>query len=770
MLGPGIPNPMLFAVNGDPLDEFGKIEYSVRLNAADSPTMKRSAVAGNRRTLVFCAHVKRSEIAAICEIFSGVIVAGTSELQFRFHAAGELALYDGQTSGDLLRTTRLFRDPAAHTQLILAIDTTQAVQSNRGIIIVDGEAAPLAVSALTLNYDTVFNTAGVGNGLGCLHSISGFALGGYLSQPLLIDGYPAGVNQANWSAPLIAALFGRKHSRTNQWRPFSAAAIKPLVDAGGPNSFLVPFTDGSAATAMALGRDASSKGNNFTPANISVAAGVGQDCLEDTPTKNACTFSPPDSSASFTFSNGALRVSMPQNTSASCAPGSITMTEGDWWFEFLVADAAPLAVGVVRGAVAGNGGGFVNSSVLYYRSGEKYVEGVNSAYGASFTTTDVLGMRVNLTAGTATFYKQTGGAGAFAPQGAIALPVSTSGWKICAGNLGTNGGTTATEINCGQRVFNIASQGGVPSGAKALNTKNLKFPAIPKASSASVAVTGTGANIQATLAAARAGWSDYIEIFKRLDAAEGWRWRFAGDIGNYLDTSGTAEKAPFPALPGTSYGGLAIKASAANGVTTGTFVHVTGTASVINDGQSNVRKAVILRRESAGGGNFFTYHPDCAVGKLFYLNAVNGETTDASINSVTAGGFTAASALPSGTYRWMSIAEKEGLIKLGKYSGSTALPFSNCGNAPGIVLAKRIDASGNALLFDHARSPQNPRVNRLFVNLANAQTDGTAGGEILDFVSNGFRPMLNGSDLNAAGGIYAYIEFAASTFRYANAR
>ena len=29
MIGPGIPNPMLFS-GGDPLDEFGKIERSVR--------------------------------------------------------------------------------------------------------------------------------------------------------------------------------------------------------------------------------------------------------------------------------------------------------------------------------------------------------------------------------------------------------------------------------------------------------------------------------------------------------------------------------------------------------------------------------------------------------------------------------------------------------------------------------------------------------------------------------------------------------------------
>ena len=47
----------------------------------------------------------------------------------------------------------------------------------------------------------------------------------------------------------------------------------------GTNGSYLDFSDNSAATAAAIGKDSSGNGNNFTPSGISVTAGVTNDSL-----------------------------------------------------------------------------------------------------------------------------------------------------------------------------------------------------------------------------------------------------------------------------------------------------------------------------------------------------------------------------------------------------------------------------------------------------------------------------------------------------------
>ncbi|MEI7614093.1 MAG: hypothetical protein WCK63_14420 [Betaproteobacteria bacterium] len=318
-------------------------------------------------------------------------------------------------------------------------------------------------------------------------------------------------------------------------------------------------------------------------------------------------------------------------------------------------------------------------------------------------------------------------------------------------------------MNYGQRPFDYPIAGALP-----YCTKNLPFPPVQKASSAFVSVTDSGANIQATLAAARPGWANYIEIFKSL-GAEGWRWRFSDDIANCLDTTGTGAKFAFPALGGASYVAYAIKVAQLNGVATGRLTHVNGVADTVIDNVGNSRKAIILKNEAAG--SWYFYHPELTLGKLLYLEQTTLETTDSTISSVLNNSFVVSSALPSGTYRWIVLADVPGFLGLSGSKGNSSAdgPCDNVGMTVALRIRKKRAGSGVAGYYteDIARNPYNPVGWEL--NLENPAGD-TNLAPISDHLSNCVKERNTYSGFNIAGDDYINIDFAAFPFRYANER
>jgi hypothetical protein len=145
---------------------------------------------------------------------------------------------------------------------------------------------------------------------------------------------------------------------------------------------------------------------------------------------------------------------------------------------------------------------------------------------------------------------------------------------------------------------------------------------------------------------------------------------------------------------------------------------------------------------------------------------MDGETTDASINTVTASGFTAAAALPSGTYRWISLAEVDGFSKAAKFNAQDA--FSNLGLSAGLVLLKRIEATSDWFDWDIVRSPRNVISEDLYVQSSVGQNSSLIR---VDIVSNGMKSRAaSGNNPNVPGATYVTFNLAAFPFRYANAR
>lgn len=769
MIVPGSVNPILMAMGGDPLDELGKIERSVRLRSDASAFLKRApTAAGNRQTWTISAWFKRGKATQ----YGNLLNAWESGSETSLHFSND-SLYFLEYQKSNYLTSAVYRDSAAWLHLVLVADTTNATATERLRLYVNGRRVTSFSSYVEFSQNavTAWNSM-VPHRLGNLYAESTSGFDGGFAHYCSVDG------QA-----LSPDIFGAYHPKTGQWRPKSKTAIRAAVLAGGGvrngwgiNGFFLPFDDGTSLNTLGYDRsqsDTDTTGNNWTVNNISLTAGATYDSMLDTPTNGYCVFNNLNQAALTTISSGNLDATLGDAANGRLAWGTIGMSSGKWYAEFLIRTTGPRGMncGLIPIASASNGNrnsgntyvGSASGEYAYGRSTDLYQSNAYSLIGGVFANTGtalpeesgVVGLGFDADAGTLSVYLN----GVHqAVSGFTSIPAGTYFFACSAAAF-------TWSANFGQRPFAYTP----PTGFKSLCTKNLPFPKVPKSSSAFVAVTDAGANIASTLAAA-APWTDWIRIYKRRDSAEGWRWQFSDDPGYAFDSSSnTAGRFAYPALAGTSYVGYSLRVSASNGVATGRLTHINGAANVVNDGLSNTRKAIILTNE-AGSGWWF-YHPDLEAGKLLYLNTTAAATTDATLGSVTASGFTVAAALASGTYRWVAFAEVDGFLKLFKHSGSgnSDGPFDSAGMLPAFAVLKSSSYAGsNWPVYDGNVSPHNQANASVYLNTSGAEQVTSVIG--VDLVFGGVKQRNSDTNRNASGHTYVGMMLAAFPCRYVNAR
>lgn len=253
-----VGNPLLLltaAGAGGPYE----IPRSVRFNSADSAYLSRTpASTSNRRTWTWSGWLKKVKLTnGLFECMFGVSGATDPYLRFQFLDGNQIFFeeYDGVSITSELRSTATYRDTSAWYHILAAVDTTQATDSNRIKLYVNGvQITSFSVATYpSQNKELIVNSTvrhDIGN-MGVTYSTRYF--NGYLADIHFIDG------QA-----LDPTSFG-EFDDNNVWQPIAYSGSY------GTNGFHLDFADNSSAAA--LGYDAAGS-NDWTVNNIAVGVTI----------------------------------------------------------------------------------------------------------------------------------------------------------------------------------------------------------------------------------------------------------------------------------------------------------------------------------------------------------------------------------------------------------------------------------------------------------------------------------------------------------------
>ena len=443
----GSPNP--FFIAGKKAYE---VERSLRFNDDDSPWLERTvSSSSNRRTFTISAWVKRSTLAS-GNIFGQTDTSGSYMFYMVFDSTHSLYIldYDYPSNNYHFVTNRKFRDPSAWYHIVLAVDTTQATNTNRSKLYINGvqETSFGTANYPAQNLQTFVNHTTYPVRIGRLGWGHTQYMDGYMAEYNFIDGLQ-----------LTPSSFGETDVLTGQWNP------KKYVGSYGTNGFYLNFSTNT------LGTDRSGNGNDFTPNNFSVVAGVGNDALSDTPTNNFPTFNPvdPGQGSSVTLSNGNMDITTATASSTTYSNFVIPKT-GKWFMEATMTNNGPNYAPIIQATnyIGMTTYTYTNSNLRYYINGQKRLDGTWSSYGATFTQNDVIGVAVDVDNNQVTFYKNG------ASQGAISFTFASGVDYFFAASDGSSFDSGAYSWNFGQRDF-VYTQ---PTGFETICSANLPEPTI----------------------------------------------------------------------------------------------------------------------------------------------------------------------------------------------------------------------------------------------------------------------------------------------------
>jgi hypothetical protein len=561
--------------------------------------------------------------------------------------------------------------------------------------------------------------------------------------------------------------------------------------------------------------------DSWIPNNISLTYGTTYDAMTDSPTLTSATVSnyavwnpllPINSSSEATnVLDGNLQLKGYNAAYNTWAVGTIEVSSGKWYYEFTNNNAADWQrIGIISTSGKLNPNDASAYYMYYSLNGNKIsTGGTSSAYGAAWTTGDIIGCALDLTNGKIFFSKNgvwqasgdpvagtnaayTGLTGAFAPASLIGSAVANSAFA-----------------NFGQRPFSYTP----PTGFVRLNTYNLPDSTIKKGNAVmdSTLYTGNGANRSITNASSFR--PDFVWGQARSAAYGSWLFDAVRGATKQIESfSGNAESTQATMLTAFNSDGFSmgtdtagnnsgvtyvawqwqagsstvtntsgsissqVRANATTGFSIVTYTG-TGSTATIGHGLGVAPKMMMIKKRN-GASSVGVYHASRGNTGALFLNGQDAFTTAAYFNNTSptpsvftaAGGVSWCNDTSSSTHVAYCWAEINGFSKFGSYTGngSTDGPFVHLGFRPEFVMWKRTNGLENWYIADTSRSPFNVADDVLSPNLSAAEQ--TSSARNIDFLSNGFKQRTADSSNNGSGDTYIYAAFAENPFKNANAR
>tara|TARA_R100000697_G_scaffold7176_1_gene12817 strand:+ start:32 stop:1357 length:1326 start_codon:yes stop_codon:yes gene_type:complete len=336
-----------------------------------SAYLSRTFGTGNRRTFTISTWLKISNVSSASEneIFSRRI---DSNNQFRFSIyQNKLYFIDQQSNTNNINfmSNSLRRDCNGFYHVVLRIDTTQATQTDRVKLYVNGtEETSFSTSTYpSQNYETYVNQ----NAEHRIGEWNSKYFDGQMAHFHFTDGYSYG-----------PTTFGETDATTGIWKPKTAPSVTY-----GTNGFFLKF-DNSAN----MGLDSGGGSNNLTTNGTIIQT-------KDTPSNVFATINPLDNYyQNNAFSNINNTVAS-HSSSYSCCLSTLGVSKGKYYVEAKVSALTAAVFGVTGKSPTstGNNLGTSGFGIGVGENGRLRHEGTNTdSWSSTYTTNDILQVALDL--------------------------------------------------------------------------------------------------------------------------------------------------------------------------------------------------------------------------------------------------------------------------------------------------------------------------------------------------------------------------------------
>ena len=371
------------------------VDNSCRFNS-DGYMHKTPGSSGNRKTFTISCWFKMGLAAdsarTLFEAGSGadnsITLAINNHRMYFMMYSGDGANYDL-----FIEPNQLFRDHSAWYHVCIAVDTTQATDTNRVKWYING--VQLTTSNMTFNTNTLpsvnldtyvnyTNVQAVGNSEAVTANNE---WDGYIAEFCLIDG-----------SQLAPTSFGEFDSDSPTiWKPIDVSGLT-----FGTNGFYLDFEDSAN-----LGNDANG-GTDLTEVNLAAA-----DQASDTPTNNFATMNPLNMSSMGTLSEGNCLITGNSASNTGNVASTMAAKNGKWYAECKVGGKTGdyprpgfqhtngTNYGRQVNGTDGGAGGLTDSGAVYASDGDKFVSNTLSSFGASFANDNIINLAIDCDNGAA---------------------------------------------------------------------------------------------------------------------------------------------------------------------------------------------------------------------------------------------------------------------------------------------------------------------------------------------------------------------------------